>query len=208
MAQHQQPVRRRLSAEARRAQIIESSKPVFLASGLAGTRVRDLAAAAGVNEALLYKYFDSKEHLFEEAIAKPLEEAVARTAAKAVPPFDATGEVMRAQTQAFIEDLLVAMEEVAPLLGLVLFGDAKSGQRYFRDRVEPALAPVREVARRNLRLWPHRDYDPDLIVDTIVGMTFFRALADRFMGRGPGDAAQIAEQLTAVLFDGMGPGPD
>jgi AcrR family transcriptional regulator len=195
--------RRRLSAEERRAQILEASKGVFLQSSLAGARVRDLAAAAGVTEALLYHYFESKEELFVAAIAEPLEKAVAVTASKAIPTFDASGDVMREQTRSFIYDLLVAMEEVAPLLGLVLFGDHESGQRYWRELIKPALDRIHGVARRNLAVWPHRDFDPHLVVDTIFATTFFFALEDRFSDTGQRDLHSTADRLCDLLFRGM-----
>lgn len=195
---------RRLPAGERRAQILEASKPVFLRSGLAGARVRDLAAAAGVNEALLYHYFSSKEELFEAAIAQPLEAAVEATVSRAVPPFDASGEVMREHTEAFVRQLLEAMDEVAPLLGLVLFGDQESGQRYWRELVEPALERIRGVARRNLPVWPHRAYDPDLVVDTIFATAFFFGLQERFFRPGEHrDLDETAHSLCEVLFHGM-----
>jgi AcrR family transcriptional regulator len=203
VADTEQPVRRRLPADKRREQILAKSKSVFLKHGLARTRVRDLADAAGVNSALLYHYFDSKEAIFEAAVLQPLEAAIQRTAEQAIPQFDATGEVMRAQTEAFIRDMLVAMQEVAPLLGLAMFGDAADGQRYFRERIEPQLERVRQVARRNLEVWAHREYNPDLAVDTIIGLTFFRALEDRFLKRKPADPATVASDLTSMLFDGM-----
>ena len=71
------PVRTRLTADARREQIIEAAREVFARSGRAGARTRDLAEAAGINEALLYRHFDSKEDLYEAAVAAPLEQAVA-----------------------------------------------------------------------------------------------------------------------------------
>ncbi|MEA2673806.1 MAG: hypothetical protein QOI92_998 [Chloroflexota bacterium] len=210
MASDSTPVKRqRLNAEDRRQRIIDSSKPVFMRSGLAGTRVRDLAAAAGVNEALLYHYFASKEDLFEAAITQPLDAAVEGTAEKAVPAFDASGAVMRAQTEAFIYDLLKAMQQATPLLGLVLFGDHASGRRYWRERFEPALERIRAVARRNVAHWPHREYDPELVVDMIFGTTLFLALEDRFRGGKKRDLHIAARELCNVLFDGIAvPDPD
>jgi TetR/AcrR family transcriptional regulator len=195
--------RRRLSAEDRRAEIIAASKGVFLRSNLAGARVRDLAAAAGVTEALLYHYFASKDELFVAAIAEPLETAVIATASKAIPSFDEGGDIMREQTRSFIYDLLVAMEEVAPLLGLVLFGDHESGQRYWRELIKPALDRIRAVARRNLAVWTHREYDPDLVVDTIFATTFFLALEDRFDNGKQRDLRATADKLSDLLFTGM-----
>jgi AcrR family transcriptional regulator len=55
---------RRLSAEARREAIVEAVRDVFAQKGFDGTTTRDLAKAAGVSEALLYKHFPSKESLY------------------------------------------------------------------------------------------------------------------------------------------------
>jgi TetR/AcrR family transcriptional regulator len=194
---------RRLSAEERRTEILRSSKEVFLRSGLAGARIRDLAAHAGINDATLYHYFASKEELFDAAVAEPLRAAVAATTAKAIPPFDAGGDVMREHTEAFIYDLLAAMEEVGPLLGVVLFGEQQTGQKYWRELIEPMLDQVHAIARRNMPIWHHRDYDPELAVDTIFGATFFLAIQDRFSGGKPPDLRLTARRLCTLLFEGM-----
>ena len=54
----------RLSAEARKEAIIEAVRDVFADKGFEGTTTRELARAAGVSEALLYKHFPSKELLY------------------------------------------------------------------------------------------------------------------------------------------------
>jgi AcrR family transcriptional regulator len=54
----------RLSAEARKEAIVEAVRDVFAAKGFDGTTTRELARAAGVSEALLYKHFPSKESLY------------------------------------------------------------------------------------------------------------------------------------------------
>src|SRR5271167_4159625 len=54
----------KLSAEARREVIITAARRVFADKGFHGTTTRDLAMAAGVSEALLYKHFPNKEALF------------------------------------------------------------------------------------------------------------------------------------------------
>jgi hypothetical protein len=111
---------------------------------------------------------------------------------------------MREHTETFAYHLLTAMREVAPLLGLVLFGEQASGQRYWNDVLGPALERIREVARRNLPVWPHRDYDPVLVVDTIFGTAFFLALEDRFQSGGARrDLKTTASNLCDVLFEGM-----
>ena len=54
----------RLTAEARREAIVEAVRDVFAEKGFDGTTTRELAKAAGVSEALLYKHFPSKEVLY------------------------------------------------------------------------------------------------------------------------------------------------
>lgn len=54
----------RLSSDERREAIVEAVKGVFAEKGFDGTTTRELANAAGVSEALLYKHFPSKESLY------------------------------------------------------------------------------------------------------------------------------------------------
>ena len=53
-----------MSAEARKEAIVDAVRDVFAAKGFDGTTTRELARAAGVSEALLYKHFPSKESLY------------------------------------------------------------------------------------------------------------------------------------------------
>jgi AcrR family transcriptional regulator len=54
----------RLTSEERRQAIVDAVKGVFAEKGFDGTTTRELANAAGVSEALLYKHFPSKESLY------------------------------------------------------------------------------------------------------------------------------------------------
>ena len=55
------------SAETR-ARILDAALKEFSAKGLAGARTEQIASAAGVNKALLYYYFESKEKLYSAAL--------------------------------------------------------------------------------------------------------------------------------------------
>src|SRR5580700_5691707 len=54
-------------AEARE-RILDAALKVFSSDGLAGARTEQIAAAAGVNKALIFYYFESKEKLYLAAI--------------------------------------------------------------------------------------------------------------------------------------------
>src|SRR6478735_6963116 len=53
------------SESAKRRQILEGARKVFLAQGFDGASMGEIAKVAGVSKGTLYVYFDSKESLFE-----------------------------------------------------------------------------------------------------------------------------------------------
>jgi len=58
----------RLSSRERRQAIVEAVKGVFASKGFDGTTTRELAQAAEVSEALLYKHFPSKKSLYAATV--------------------------------------------------------------------------------------------------------------------------------------------
>jgi AcrR family transcriptional regulator len=63
------PNLRKTQAEERRLQILDTALTVFAASGFKGTSIKDIAAAAGISQGLMYHYFKSKENLLEATVA-------------------------------------------------------------------------------------------------------------------------------------------
>jgi len=53
---------------AKRRQVIEGARAVFMSAGFDAASMNDIARAAGVSKGTLYAYFDSKEALFEALI--------------------------------------------------------------------------------------------------------------------------------------------
>ena len=58
----------RLDSDDRRKAIVDAAVPLFARNGFAGTTTRELAAAAGVSEALLFRHFPSKQSLYREIL--------------------------------------------------------------------------------------------------------------------------------------------
>lgn len=57
-------------AAATRKQLLDAAAALFAERGFDRTTVRDIAERAGVNQALLFRYFGSKDGLFAEALAQ------------------------------------------------------------------------------------------------------------------------------------------
>jgi AcrR family transcriptional regulator len=64
---------RRRDAAATRTALLVAARLLMTEHGVEGTSTRDVAAAAGVNQALVYRYFGSKEKLFAEAVGSSAE---------------------------------------------------------------------------------------------------------------------------------------
>ena len=61
---------KRMSAEGRREQILQGASCLFAAKGFRGTTTREIALHLGISEALMFKYFPSKEALYRAIIQK------------------------------------------------------------------------------------------------------------------------------------------
>jgi TetR/AcrR family transcriptional regulator len=57
-------LRHRLSSQDRRRQLLEHAVELFARHGFKGTRTKDIAAACGVSEAILFRHFATKEDLY------------------------------------------------------------------------------------------------------------------------------------------------
>src|SRR5437762_3173770 len=58
----------RLDSDERRQAIVDTAVPLFARKGFAGTTTRELAEAAGISEALLFRHFPSKHLLYREIL--------------------------------------------------------------------------------------------------------------------------------------------
>src|SRR5919109_4056880 len=53
-----------------RDHILDAAEQLFARQGFAATTIKQIGAAAGVNSALLYYYFDDKETLYREMLRR------------------------------------------------------------------------------------------------------------------------------------------
>ncbi len=65
-----EPVRRRLSPEARRNQLLDCARDIILNQGLSTLTMEILATEAGVSNPLIYKYFDTRLQVLQELLIR------------------------------------------------------------------------------------------------------------------------------------------
>ena len=168
--------RKRLAAPERREQILKAAQRVFIRSGLGGSRTRELAQEAGVNEATLFTHFKTKEELFDAAVVEPLEKLVEKE-------MNIDGSYRRATSQEeqqrlnleAHQRLLDTIREIYPLLMTALFSDSERGRQFYRNHLHPwfqSLVPsIRESYGGRKR---NRNLDPQFL--QMIGVGAYLAL--------------------------------
>ena len=133
-------VQRRLAAPERRKLILQAAQTVFMQRGYAGARTKDIAQQAGINEALIYQHFKSKEELFDAAVLDPLEEWLAQydhaspaiSSAKTVEDQKATLERNAIEYSRQIASIL-------PMLTIALLATGQHGYDFYQSRLVPFI---------------------------------------------------------------------
>lgn len=196
---------RRLPAAARREQLLAAAREVFLRSGLAGARIREIALVAGVNEALLYKYFTNKQELFEEAIAEPLESMVEELLGHAshVDELMSSPDRREAEVLALVDTLLMVVPALAPMLGALLFADPQRGQHFYRRRMLPAIESLSHAVEAAGPDWEHREFDARLLVTSVIATCVAVGLDPRFDVVSPAERQRLAQEMTDTILHGI-----
>ena len=116
-----------------------------------GTTIKVIAERSGISEGVIYRHFESKDQLFFEAVVEPLKKAVDDlVAASAVVDRDQplTPERQLETMTGLYRQLTSTLEQMIPLLGLVLFGDPQVAKRFYRENFAVAMDRLaRGVAR-------------------------------------------------------------
>jgi len=188
-----------LPAAERRKSIIVAAQEVFAKSNLQGARTRDIARAADVNQATIFEHFASKEALFEEAVVRPLIEAMRgmHERVEIYETADTAAEIAKlahGSATRHIDDIL----QIFPLLTAALFSDIDLGKRLYQEHIAPLIAQRGEVLRPLLR---------DGLDDEFVGLANFGMLfaiaMDRVLGEKYADTGKLAEQFTRMSTGGF-----
>jgi AcrR family transcriptional regulator len=131
----------KISGEQRRASIIRAARNVFVEKGFNGTTTRELAEAAGVSEALVFKHFPSKEALYSAILMSCFKEEGAKNIARlqSLEPSTAT--------------LVYLLHD---LVTHILGGQPDEGERSFLRLVLRSLMEGGEFARVGLQGGPAR----------------------------------------------------
>ncbi len=174
----------RISSSERRESILQAARAVFIRQGFSGARTKDIAAEAGINEALIYRHFGSKNELFDSAVIEPLERWMStyRHIGEAIPRTTKSEDRLALLQRTTIE-FMHEIERVLPLLGIALFASEGHGGEFYRKRIVPLID--RWAERTRLSIAPNArgaDLDPRFLAMTGLGISIFMAADAYFRG--------------------------
>jgi AcrR family transcriptional regulator len=174
------PKRRRLTAEARKSSILDAARRAFTETGdMNGTTIKVIAEHSGISEGVIYRHFESKDQLFFEAVVEPLKRAVDDlvAATEGVDRDEPLTPERQFETMAGLYRQLVStLEQILPLLGLVLFGDPKVARKFYRENFAVAMDQLAEAWRKVEDRYGFPFESPDISARAVMGMALILAL--------------------------------
>lgn len=196
----------RLAAEDRRAQLIEVAMQLFASQGFDGTTTRAIAEAAGVNEALIFRHFPTKEDLYWAVVSSRMSQAGRRRRIRdhldsGAGPLEALSGVAEA--------LLHRTPEDAALTRLLLFSALRNShlaENFFLNYVAENYQLLAEYFGRGEKLGWFRKADPLIAARGFLGMIWQFILVQEVFGGARYqqlDPKLVARELVDVWLNGL-----
>jgi TetR/AcrR family transcriptional regulator len=168
-----EPRKTKRDAVATKAAIVAAALEEFAQLGLAGARIDEIARAARINKALLYYYFESKEHLYQGVVEQMF---VAMTGA--LRGALSTGDAPREKLLAFLDanfKVLAAqpayarlLEQEVDIVKVFLNNFQPDTAPIFFRQITPLLNEFRAVLEEGVRTGVFRTIDVDAVLPLVL----------------------------------------
>ncbi len=184
-----------------RATILKAAEQVYAEYGLAGARTDAIAAAAGVNKALLYYYFKSKDGLYQAVVGSQVREfqQQAREVLSAKGP---AGPILLSYVSSHFDFNGTHPHYPRIFQRMMMEGD-RALERMIREHSVPLMNLLMAVLERGMKSGEFRRMDKGHIIVSIGGLTvhyFNIAPAFRVItGQDPYSKSNLATRKAEVL---------
>lgn len=171
-----------MSADRRREQILQTAVQLFSQRGFKGTTTKEIAKAAGVSEAIIYRHFATKDELYGAILHdKSCQDGLHRF------PWEGNAvlqEAIRAKDDlaVFYNIALEAMNNHQKDVGFMrlLFYSAleehQLADRFFGEFVSQVYGFIGEYIRERQTDGAMRDVNPSIVVRAFLGMLIHHSL--------------------------------
>jgi AcrR family transcriptional regulator len=191
--------------EDRRQQIIEAAMELFAQKGFRGTTTRDLAAHAGVNEAIIFRHFKTKEELYSAIIEHKAGEHRKTQLEELERLADANDD--EKFFQAVGSTFLQRHEADTTFLRLLLFSALEGHQ--LSDMFASSMAdrhPIANYIQRRIDQGAFRPVNPQLAARSLFGMFASFVLWQQIFGLGakhPHDRDEVVQTFVSIFLNGV-----
>ena len=200
----------RMSGDERRSQILQVAIKLFSQNGFRGTTTKEIARAAGVSEAMVFRHFATKEELYHAILDYKACEG------RAVNPMETICEALAAKddAQVFYQMILDALNkhEGDPQFMRLLFHSALEGHELAEIFIEENIVPIYEflsayIAQRQQEGAIRTNINPRIVVRALVGMMIHHALNNSLWDRKRRlldiSNEEAARNFTEILLQGI-----
>jgi AcrR family transcriptional regulator len=196
----------RLTAEDRRQQILDVAFGLFASKGYEGATTREIAEEAGINEALLFRHFSSKENLYWTMIEEVCQARGRRERIQSVLDGNGTDfEVF----QGIAREILARTPRDRQLTRLLWFTALENHElsaRFFRTFIADYYEMLANYIRQRIRLGAFRRTDPLVAARGFLGMVAYHFLIQElFSGEQyqKFDPEEVADTMAGIWLAGM-----
>jgi TetR/AcrR family transcriptional regulator len=202
------PSARHARAAQTREAILAAAGRVFAETGLAGARTDAIAAAAGVNKALLYYYFASKERLYLAVLEDQFRDFNRQAVEILTAPGPARAILLRYVSLHF--DTICQKHRFAPLHQQLLMAGGKAAARLVSKYAIPRSRALGRLLERGMREGEFRRADIRHTAVSIVALiVFYFSVSPMVRLLGHADAYSAADlrrrkaQVLAFIRHGL-----
>jgi TetR/AcrR family transcriptional regulator len=186
----------------KRTAILDAAERIFAQSGLAGARTDAIAAEAGVNKALLYYYFKSKERLYEAVVEDHFREFNRKALALLATPGPARIVLLEYVSLHF--DFISARHRYASLYQQLMMAGGKLSERlvgkYFKPRSE-AFGKVLERGMRDGEFRRVARFHAGVSIISLIVFYFSAAQVLRLLGHSDAYSESNLKQRKQEVLD-------
>jgi AcrR family transcriptional regulator len=193
----------RMAAEDRRQQILDVAVKLFSQKGFRGTTTKEIAVAAGVNEAIIFRHFATKRDLYAAIIDGKAGSANVKAVQNAIKEAVASGEDDRRLFETVAFHLLEFHEHDDTAMRLLLYSALEGhelAEMIFRNHISKAQRQLAEYVKRRIAEGAFRRVDPGSAVRGFLGILINHIWSKKFFRYDGNEALSISNRQAAERF--------
>ena len=201
--------RPRMSGSDRRNQLLEAALEVFSRKGFEGTTTKEVAAAAGVTEAIIFRHFPTKQALYTAVLDHHVQSSELQQWLAEIRGWmdqDNDEQVLRSIASVILKSYRADARYERVLLFAALEGH-ELGLAHNRQLVAPIYELLRDYFARRQREGAIARLHPGAIIGAIGGMTKNHAMMTQMFGYSTEAASdeEVIESFVRITMNGIRP---